>query len=260
MKDLAVTLLQADLYWEQKEANMAMFEELIWQTEETDLIVLPEMFTTGFSMHTQELAEPPGGKTYRWMKQMAGQKRAALVGSYIVKEKGLYYNRCYFVKPDGSSQHYDKKHLFSLAGETKHYEAGREKVIIEYMGWKIKPLVCYDLRFPVWSSNATPENPDFDLLIFVANWPETRIQAWDSLLQARAIENQAYCLGVNRTGSDASQKSYPGHSATYSFLGDQLTFSQEKQAALQLILNKESQNAFRSRYPFYRDTDQFDIL
>ena len=151
MKDLTISLIQADLHWEQIEANLAMFEEHIWNIPSTDVVILPEMFTTGFSMNPIKLAEPPGGKTFKWMRQIAIQRKVAIVGSYIVKEAGAYFNRLYFVFPDGSSESYNKKHLFTLAGEDKEYTAGTERVILEYKGWKIFPMICYDLRFPVWA-------------------------------------------------------------------------------------------------------------
>ncbi|MEQ9402693.1 MAG: amidohydrolase [Cyclobacteriaceae bacterium] len=257
MKDLKVSLIQTAIHWEQPEANTAMFEEKIWSIDQTDLIVLPEMFTTGFSMNPEPLAEPPGGRTFKWMKQMASQKNVAITGSYIVKDQGKYYNRLYFVFPDGTSQKYDKKHLFTLAGEDENYSAGSDRLIVEYRGWKICPMICYDLRFPVWSRSRTSADSlyEYDLLIYVASWPDARINAWDTLLKARAIENQSYCIGVNRIGTDPSSKLYPGHSAVYSYLGNEVNFSPEEEV-LSASLDQSVMNQFRERFPFQQDADQ----
>ncbi|MEO9872917.1 amidohydrolase [Ekhidna sp.] len=260
MNNLNVSLIQANLHWEQIDANLAMFEEKIWSIDKTDLIVLPEMFTSGFSMNPESLAEPPGGKTFRWMRQMAGQKQAAIVGSYIVKEKNSFYNRLHFVYPDGSSQHYDKKHLFNLADEGENYTAGSERLIVTYKGWRICPLICYDLRFPVWArSQKSKERPyEYDLLLYVANWPDTRVNAWDTLLAARAIENLSYTVGVNRIGVDASKKSYNGHTAAYSALGKQLAFSSAEEIMNVELLAQELLD-YREKFPFQLDADGFDL-
>ena len=262
MQDLSIVLVQADLYWEQIDANLAMLEEKMWTIEaRTDLIVLPEMFTTGFTMSAAALAEPPGGKTFKWMRQMAKLKNAAVTGSYIVKEGTRFYNRLYFVSPDGFSDFYDKKHLFTLAGEEKVYAAGQEQKGIEFRGWKIKPLICYDLRFPVWarSSKTDHQTYEYDLLLYTANWPAPRIHAWDALLQARAIENISYCAGVNRTGTDGYPKEYPGHSALYGFDGKTLSYSEEKEAILSTTLSGADLQAFRHRFPLQEDADRFTL-
>ena len=179
MQDLTLSLIQADLHWEEIDANLAMFEEYVWSIDKTDLVVLPEMFTTGFSMNPEKLAEPPGGKTFKWMRLMASQKKAALVGSYIVKENGNFYNRLYFVFPDGTSRQYDKKHLFTLAGEHKPYTAGTERLVVDFKGWRINPMICYDLRFPVWARSQKQDSTayEYDLLLYVANWPDARVNA-----------------------------------------------------------------------------------
>ena len=261
MEDLSLSLIQADLIWEQPDANMAMLEEKIWTIESTDLIVLPEMFTTGFTMNAEQVAEPSGGKTFKWMRQMAAQKKAAITGSYIVKEGGKYYNRLAFISPDGTAHFYDKKHLFSLAGEEKTYTAGDQRLIIEYKGWRIFPMVCYDLRFPVWARSQGSESEvyEYDLLLYVANWPDARINAWDTLLKARAIENLAYCAGVNRIGTDAFPKDYPGHSAAYSYKGDELGFS-ENEDVINIQLSSEDLLTFRDRFPFQQDADTFKLI
>lgn len=260
MEDLTVSLIQSDLYWEEVDANLAMFEEKIWGIKsKTDLIVLPEMFTTGFSMNAENVAEPKGGKTFKWMRQMAAQKKAALTGSYILKEGASYYNRLYFVYPDGSSVYYDKKHLFTLAGEHEVYTPGEERLVLEYKGWKINLMICYDLRFPVWARSQTSDEAvyEYDLLIYVANWPDGRINAWDALLKARAIENISFCAGVNRVGTDAFPKEYSGHSGVYSFGGVELAFSSQKEETLTVTLSAEELSQFRSRFPFQEDSDSF---
>lgn len=260
MKDLNISLIQADLYWEEPEANMASFEEQFAEINETDLIVLPEMFTTGFSMNAERLAEPIGGRTFKWMRQMAVQYNAAITGSYIVKEGKNFYNRLYFVFPDGSSETYDKKHLFSLAGEGEAYTSGTEKIVVEFRDWKICPMICYDLRFPIWSRSVKNDEGlyEYDLLLYVANWPDARILAWDSLLRARAIENMAYCAGVNRVGTDAFPKDYPGHSAVYSFKGDVMNFSSDEEI-IQTKLSASALSEFRQRFPFQEDADPFSL-
>lgn len=259
MEDLRISLIQADLYWENIEANLGMFEEKIWQISgPTDLIVLPEMFTTGFSMNAGKLAEPVNSKTIRWMKQQAAQTKAAVVGSYIVREGDKFYNRLYVVYPDGSSAYYDKKHLFAIAGEGKEYSAGSKRLIVEVKGWKILPLICYDLRFPVWSRSRKSNVSlyEYDLLIYVANWPKPRVNAWDTLLASRAIENLSFCAGVNRLGTDGVNAEYVGHSAVYNYKGDRIGFS-EAEDIIQVTLSAEELNSFRERFPFQVDADPF---
>ncbi len=261
MKDLTISLFQADLHWEEIDANLAMFEEMIWSIDHTDLIVLPEMFTTGFSMNAEKLAEPPGGKTFKWMRQMATQRQVAVTGSYMIKEGGKYYNRLYFVYPDGSSEQYDKKHLFNLADEGDAFTPGTKRNIIEYKGWRIHPMICYDLRFPVWARSRKAEDQmyEYDLLLYVANWPDTRVNAWDALLKARAIENLSYCAGVNRIGTDQALKNYNGHSAAYSPLGAELAFSEDESAILTATLSVEELQDYRKNFPFQADADNFSI-
>ena len=260
MQDLTIALVQSDLYWEQIDANLAMFEEKLWALQDqVDLIVLPEMFSTGFSMNAEKLAEPPGGKTFKWMRQMAKVKGAAVTGSCIVKEGGNFYNRLWFVFPDGSSEHYDKKHLFTLAGEGEVFTAGEEQKIVTFKGWRIKPLICYDLRFPVWARSARTEEQtyQYDLLLYVANWPDARIDAWDALLKARAIENISYCAGVNRTGTDDYPKDYPGHSALYAYNGSPITYSEEVSEILVSTLSVGDLSTFREKFSFQEDSDSF---
>ena len=263
MSDLTIAIIQSQIHWENADANLAMFEEKIWQINEAvDLIVLPEMFNTGFSMSPENLAEVPGLKTHKWMLQMAKQKNALLGGSYIVKEGTDYYNRFFMAFPDGSYQTYDKRHLFSLAKEEMFFKGGTERLIIEYKGWRICPLICYDLRFPVWSKNQLNQSNgsfDYDLLLYVASWPKPRINAWDTLLKARAIENQSYTLGCNRIGKDGNDYDYVGHSGAYDYLGEQLGFIENQEGIIVQKLSKSDQEDFRTKYPFVADSDDFEI-
>ncbi len=215
------------------------------------------MFTTGFSMDAKELAEPMNSKSFRWMKQMAAQKNAGVLGSYIVVEKSKYYNRLFFVKPDGSLESYDKRHLFSIAGEGNNYSQGKERLILEWRTWKVMPLICYDLRFPVWSRS---RNYEYDVLVYVANWPTPRVNAWDTLLQARAIENLSYCIGVNRIGTDGYEVGYSGHTAVYDYKGQPVLQPQVNNAcATTVTLERDSMTTFRERFDFMKESDSFDL-
>lgn len=259
--DLKVALVQTDLHWENIGANLAMLEEKIWTIATgQDLIVLPEMFTTGFSMNPKKLAEVAGSTTLRWMKQQAAQTKATVLGSYIVREGEHYFNRLYMVHPDGKSTYYDKKHRFGLAGEDKDYTAGHRRLVVELKGWRIIPLVCYDLRFPVWSRSRKTKDVlyEYDALIYVANWPEPRVNAWDTLLAARAIENTSYAIGVNRVGVDGVGANYVGHSAVYDFKGNQQSFS-AKDEIVYGSLNYSALTDFRERFPFQADADDFQL-
>ncbi len=259
--ELQIALIQSELHWEKVDANLAMFEEKIWTIKDpVDLIVLPEMFTTGFSMEPQQLGEVHKTRTFKWMQQQAAQTKAVIMGSIIAKEGPNYYNRLYAVHPNGSFQHYDKKHLFGLAGEDKDYSAGSQRVIVDVKGWKIFPLVCYDLRFPVWarSQKNADDLYEYDALIYVANWPEPRVNAWDTLLAARAIENTAYCVGVNRIGQDGVGANYVGHSAVYDYKGKPMAFS-DKEEILITTITKEDLLSFRERFPFQADADGFEL-
>lgn len=254
---LSITLIQTSLYWEDPVANRDQFSEKIKSISgQTDLILLPEMFPTGFTMNASALAEPNEGPTLKWMQALAGAYKAAITGSVIVSEKNKYYNRLYFVFPDGSYKTYDKKHTFTLAGEDTVYTAGTERFIIEYKGWKVCPLVCYDLRFPVWSRNTEL----YDVLLYVANWPRKRILAWDTLLRARAIENMCYCIGVNRTGTDGNGHEYNGHSAIYDALGAQISTSDFEDAFVQtIVLDKSHIDSTREQFRFLNDRDSFSL-
>ncbi|MEL1241223.1 amidohydrolase [Flavobacterium flavipallidum] len=254
---MKIALIQSDLIWENPKANRVHFEEKINGIDESvDLIVLPEMFATGFTMNPAKVAETMQGETVQWMQSLAKAKNTAITGSLVIEEAGNFYNRMLFVFPSGEIQFYDKRHLFTLAGEDKVYTAGKQKLIVDYLGWKICPLVCYDLRFPVFSRNV--EN--YDLLLYVASWPEKRIQAWDALLKARAIENMSYVVGVNRTGVDGNQHPYNGHSQLVDFLGDYLVNPQESEAVVIEELNRENMLAIRKAMGFLNDRDAFQLL
>jgi len=254
---LKIALIQSDLVWENPKQNRANFTRKIENiSEEVDLIILPEMFTTGFTMHAEKVAETMDGETVSWMQTMAKKTNAALVGSLVIKEHGNYYNRLLFVESSGYISIYNKRHTFTLVGEDKIYTAGTEKVIFNYKGWKICPLICYDLRFPVWARNIA----DYDVLIYVANWPKPRVSAWDALLKARAIENMSYCIGVNRVGIDGVNSEYSGHSACYDVLGDQITsFEPSKEQTEIITLEKRHIEAYRNKLKFLDDRDTFSI-
>ena len=256
-KELKVALIQANLVWENPIKNREQFTEKIEQISGSiNLIILPEMFTSGFTMHAKKVAETMQGETVVWMQTMAAKTSAAIVGSIVISEENKYYNRLLFVKPSGEIIIYNKRHAFTLVGEEETYTEGREKVIIDYKGWKICPLICYDLRFPVWARNT--EN--YDVLIYVANWPKPRISAWDTLLKARAIENMSYCIGVNRVGVDGVNCEYPGHSAVYNVLGNSLsTFKPHKEETQIITLEKRHVEAYRNKFKFLNDRDTFTI-
>ena len=254
-RELKVALIQSSLVWENPEQNRNNFAEKINSiSSEVDLIVLPEMFTSGFTMSPSNLDRAQGIITLEWMQEMAYQKSAALVGSVPFQENEHYTNRLFFVSPGGNFYQYDKRHTFTLAGEDKVYTAGSERLILDYKGFRICPMVCYDLRFPVWARNT--EN--YDTLIYVANWPKPRVTAWDALLQARAIENLSYCIGVNRIGTDESGHQYSGHTSVYDPLGEQIAYS-EKEEIIYTTLFKERINSIREKLKFLDDRDEFNL-
>lgn len=254
---LKIALIQSDLVWENPEQNRINFLDKINSISKTvDVIILPEMFTTGFTMNASKIAEPMNGKTVLWMQDIAKKTNAALVGSLVISEEKNYYNRLLFVEPSGNISKYDKHHTFTLVGENKTYTAGTEKVIINYKGWKISPLICYDLRFPVWARNVS----NYDVLLYVANWPKPRISAWDTLLKARAIENMSYCIGVNRVGIDGVKSEYSGHSACYDVLGDlQTSLKPNEEKTVVVTLEKRHIEAYRNKLKFLDDRDMFTI-
>lgn len=254
---MKVALIQTTLVWEDAQANRDHFTQLIQSVQEpVDLFVLPEMFTTGFTMQPQQVAEGMHDDTVKWIQNMANKSQSAICGSVVIKEQNNCYNRFIFVRPSGEIQTYDKRHLFTLAGEDQNYLAGHDRLIIDYLGFKICPLVCYDLRFPVFSRNTV----DYDLLIYVANWPKPRVNAWDILLRARAVENMCYVVGVNRTGSDANGHDYVGHSQVVDFLGDYLVAPQETEGIYVIELQKEPMLETRKKLAFLNDRDAFTVL
>ncbi len=257
MEDLKITLVQTALHWEDKAGNLADLEEKLWTIPPSDLIILPEMFTTGFSNDAEKLAEPNNLTTWKWMKQIAMQKNAVVVGSYIAKENAQYFNRLVWMQPDGQADYYDKRHLFRTAHEHDVYTAGTKKLIKELKGWRICPLICYDLRFPVWSRQNDIE--EYDLLLYVANWPEKRRLAWNSLLPARAIENLAYVAGVNRVGRDGKGLSYSGDSAVYNFKGEQVLHVAYEEGIHTIQLSGRDLLNFRKEFAFHLDRDLFTI-
>ncbi|MEM9895431.1 MAG: amidohydrolase [Bacteroidota bacterium] len=259
MNQLTVSLVQSDLVWENVSENLNALESKMQTSSETDLIVLPEMFTTGFSMNAMALAKANDGRTLEWMQRIANEKEASICGSFIVQEGEHFFNRCFFVQPDGHYKTYDKRHLFALGGEAEVFLAGKERLVVDLKGWKIMPLICYDLRFPVWSRVQSDDDAfEFDLLIYMANWPKPRIHAWDILLQARAIENQSYCVGVNRIGIEPEGMSYSGNSAAYDYLGDKLCFSQSEEI-ISATLSLKDLDLFRKKLPFQKEADSFEI-
>ena len=260
--EIRIALVQTDLHWQDKTANLAMLEEKIWELKnKVDLIILPEMFPTGFSMEAAKLSEPMNLTVCRWMKQMAAQTHATLTGTAIISEGGNYYNRLLWVSPDGSIQHYDKRHLFRMAKEDQTFSAGLELPIFTLKGWKICPQVCYDLRFPVWSRNSwKSEIATYDVLFYVASWPAARTSAWDALLPARAIENLSYTIGVNRIGSDGNGVSYVGHSIAYDFAGAKISDLGEKDEIQIVNFSAEKLHEFRTKFPAWKDADPFTVL
>jgi omega-amidase len=257
MKNLTLTLIQSSLHWEDIPANLAMFEEKIWQIDQpTDLIILPEMFNTGFTMNAAKVAEPMNLHTFKWMKQQAAQTGAVVTGSYIVKEREQFYNRLVWMRPDGSYDTYDKRHLFRMANEHLTFAEGKKRLVTEWKGWRICPLICYDLRFPVWSRN---HHQEYDLLLYVANWPQARSHAWKTLLQARAIENLAYTVGVNRVGPDGNDIPYSGDSSVVSYKGELLFQQPDKESLYTFRLDKEALSEFREKFPAFLDADEFDL-
>jgi predicted amidohydrolase len=258
MKNLNLALLQVAMHWEDREANLRKYELLLDQAEEADVYMLPEMFHTGFSMRPEHLAVSWIGSTRDWLLEQSKKRNGAITGSFIVAEDGRFYNRLFWVQPDGVIYHYDKKHLFSLAGEEKVYAPGEERLIVSYKGWKICPLVCYDLRFPVWSRNRITKegNPEYDVLLYVANWPERRNFPWKHLLIARAIENQAFVAGVNRVGEDGNGVEHSGDSAVHHPDGTDIVRAQPGvEQWLYATLSMEDLQAFRKRFQFLKDQD-----
>ncbi len=261
MSTLTITTIQSNLIWEDKTANLRMLEQKIAGIEEkTEIVVLPEMFSTGFSMRPELLAETMEGETIEWMKRISRENGIILTGSVMIKEDENYFNRLVWMLPNGQYGHYDKRHLFAFAEEDKHYSAGNKRLIASVKGWKINLLVCYDLRFPVWARQKGNEaGAEYDVLIYVANWPERRSHAWKTLLCARAIENQCYVVGVNRVGTDAKNILYSGNSLVIDPLGQVLYHMADEEDVNTITLQKEMLDDVRTKFPFWKDADVFNI-
>jgi omega-amidase len=279
MSSLTITTIQTGVQWEDKSANLKRLEERILAIQEpTELVVLPEMFSTGFSMRPEALAERMDGPTLAWMQETAARKKIILTGSIIVEEEDNYYNRLIWMLPNGQFGYYDKRHRFAYAGENEQYTAGHKRLIASVKGWKVLLLVCYDLRFPVWSRQtrqreggtgdaepgagagaATAAELEYDLQLYVANWPERRAHAWKTLLQARAIENQCFVAGVNRIGDDGNGIYHSGDTMIIDPLGETLYHAAAREEAFTLTLRKDELTRVRQRFPFWQDADHFSI-
>jgi omega-amidase len=258
MSSLTITIIQSNLHWENKAANLAMFSEKINDIKEkTEIIILPEMFSTGFSMQSKTLAETMDGEAVAWMKKTAAEKKAIIAGSIIAEENGKYFNRLIWMLPNGEFGHYDKRHLFAFAEEDKFYSPGDKRLVASVKGWKINLLICYDLRFPVWARQSG--EAEYDLLIYVANWPERRVHAWKTLLQARAVENQCYVAAVNRVGDDGNNIHYSGDSMIIDPLGEILYQKSQQEDIFTFTLQKEKLEEVRDKFPFLKDADNFFI-
>jgi omega-amidase len=260
MSTLTFTLLQQPLVWEDKTANIQHFDSIIQQLQQhTEVVVLPEMFSTGFSMRPELLAETMDGPTVGWMRDTAAEKKIILTGSVIIEENGHYHNRLIWMLPNGEYGYYDKKHCFGYAGEDKHYTPGNKRLIASVKGWRINLQICYDLRFPVWARQQQHDGPEYDVLLYVANWPERRNYAWKTLLQARAIENQCYVIGVNRVGRDGNDIYHSGDSMVVDAMGTVLYDKPHGDDVFTITLDKQSLEDTRSKLPFLKDADPFTI-
>lgn len=255
---LNISIIQPDIVWEDKAANLKQYEEYIAAIKEKkEVVVLPEMFSTGFSMNPEKLAEPPYGATVLWMQEQSKKHHCIITGSVIIEEDGNYYNRLLWVLPDGQIGHYDKRHLFGYADEDQHYTAGSKRLIVSVKGIKICLLVCYDLRFPVWARN---KNEEYDVLLYVANWPARRAMPWEALLKARAIENMSYSIGVNRVGKDANDIDYNGGSVVFDPLGNTVWQNFDEAICHTVTIDKEEVIRAREQFQFLNDADNFMIM
>jgi omega-amidase len=264
MQPLTITLIQTNLHWEDKTANLQMLAEKINSISvPTEVVVLPEMFSTGFSMQPQKLAETMDGETITWMKKMASTKNIILTGSVIIEEENKYYNRLIWMLPNGQYGYYNKRHLFAFANEHQHYAAGNKRLIAQVKGWKINLQVCYDLRFPVWARQTPNTNggeaEEFDIILYVANWPERRSHPWKTLLTARAIENQCYAIGLNRVGNDGNNIYHSGNSMVVDPLGNELYHKADDEDIFTITLQKDTLQETRNKFPFLKDADSFVI-
>ena len=253
MMKLRITLVQSNIYWESPEKNRTQLEAKLLAASQTDLIIFPELFNTAFSV--TNVGEPMSGETIQWMSSLASKLKALIIGSLIINEKGKKYNRLICMSPEGSYQYYDKRHLFDLMNESSYFTAGKDRLIINFKGWRLCPLICYDLRFPVFSRN----NEEFDILIYVANWPASRIDHWNKLLVARAIENQCFVAAVNRVGSDINGVEFSGHSSLIDYNGDIIYRGNNNEQLKTFTINKADLNSGRSKLPFLKDVDSFVI-
>ncbi len=263
MSSVTFTLIQTSLHWEDREANLQMLEQKINDLQQpTQVVVLPEMFSTGFSMKPEVLAETMEGTTVQWMKKVAAAKKVILTGSTIIEEGGNYYNRLIWMLPNGQYGFYDKRHRFAFAGEDQHYTAGSQRFVASVNGFKVALQVCYDLRFPVWARQqlGPEQEPEYDILINVANWPQRRSHAWKTLLQARAIENQSYVIGVNRVGNDGNDIYHSGDSMVVDPLGEVLYHKADAEDVFTITLQKDHLQQVREKFPFWRDADRFEIF
>jgi predicted amidohydrolase len=255
MNDLKITIIQPDIIWENPQANLDKYSQWLENVQATDVIILPEMFTTGFSMHPEKLKETMFGPSIKWMQKMAAEKDACIVGSLIVEENNAIYNRALWVFPDGKIEKYDKRHLYTMGQEHLHYSSGNEKTIVEFKGWKFCPQICYDLRFPVFARNLE----DYDVVFYMANWPSPRHHVWKNLLISRAIENQAYCFGINRCGTDGTGLKYVGDSGCISPKGN-AEFMGENENMQTFEISYSELHKFRKIFPLLNDRDNFTIL
>jgi omega-amidase len=277
MATLTITTIQSNLFWEDKEANLQMFEQKIKSiTDKTEIVVLPEMFSTGFSMQPQLFAETMSGETVEWMTRLSNENGIVLTGSIMIEDEGEFYNRLIWMLPNGQYGYYDKRHLFAYGEEDKYYTPGNKRLIASVKGWKINLQVCYDLRFPVWARQQSnristpldaPQKPfdsaqdkaEYDVLIYVANWPEKRSHAWKTLLCARAIENQCYVVGVNRVGDDGKNIHYSGNSLVIDPMGQVLYHMADEEDINTITITKEKLEEVRIKFPFLNDADEFII-
>ncbi|MEO5991869.1 MAG: amidohydrolase [Ferruginibacter sp.] len=261
MSTLTISLIQTSIFWEDIDKNLIMLEQKINSLSgKTEVVVLPEMFSTGFTMQPELVAETMDGKTMGWLKSISKKNRLIVTGSIVIKENGNYYNRLIWMQPDGKFYFYDKRHLFAFAGENEKYSPGNKRLIVSVKGWKINLLICYDLRFPVWSRQTKGESNEFDILIFVANWPEKRINAWTTLIKARAIENQAYAIGVNRVGKDENGIVYNGQSMIVDSLGETIYENAKAEEIFTFKFESSVLDKTRAKFPFLKDSDDFKIL
>ncbi len=257
MENLRLAYLQQNIVWENTAANLRKIDGFLKQMPETDLLILPEMFNTGFTNNTTKLAQTMDGQLVGWMKERASDYNMAIMGSAIINDNGHFVNRLIFAYPCADVKWYDKRHLFRMGNEHEHFTGGSNKVIFNYFGWRIRPLICYDLRFPVWSRNQN----DYDLLVYVANWPKPRREVFTTLLKARAIENQCYVAGVNRVGTDGQNIEYSGDSLIINPMGNIISVIEGEEEKLKTVsLSLSELKAFRDKFPVHLDADKFTIL